>query len=249
MIRTLATALAAAALAFVPLAASADISPGTELVGNFDQSLSSKDVVVGQRFTISNVHSQDNNITGATIYGHVDGVQSAGQGRPGQISLAYDQLRTRSGGRYALNGRTTAVQENTKNNTVNEAGGAVAGMIIGNILGKKLGTNAGGLLGAAGGYIYAKNAKQNVTIPQSSVVTVQVIRAARQGTTSRSNSLRSSTACRARGRGPGHPRSSSASPAVISAARSATPTTRSSSSHRSATSSRACAPKAARARW
>jgi outer membrane lipoprotein SlyB len=63
---------------------------------------------------------------------------------------------------------------------VNEAGGAVAGMILGNIVGKKLGTNMGGLLGAAGGYIYGKNAKQQVTIPQNAVVTVQVLRAYRQ---------------------------------------------------------------------
>jgi hypothetical protein len=180
MIRTLATVLAAAAVAFVPLAASAAVTAGTELVGTFDQSMSSKDAVVGQRFTISNVHSQDNNITGATIYGHVDDVQAAGQGTPGKISVAFDTLKTRSGNTYALQGRATAIQENTKTNAVNEVGGAVAGMIIGNIIGKKVGTNAGGLLGAAGGYIYAKNAKQNVTIPQNSVVTVQVLQARQQ---------------------------------------------------------------------
>jgi hypothetical protein len=180
MIRRLSTLAAAAALALVPLVASAQVTAGTELSGTIDQQLDSKSAVVGQRFTMSNVHSQDNNINGATIYGHVDSVQSAGQGRPGKISIALDKLHTRSGGSYALDGRVTAVQENTKSNVVNEAGGAVAGMIIGNIVGKKLGTNAGGLLGAAGGYIYAKNAKQNVTIPANSVVTVQVIRARRQ---------------------------------------------------------------------
>jgi len=180
MIRRLSTLLAAAAVAFVPLAASAQITAGTELSGTIDQQLDSKSAVVGQRFTMSNVHSQDNNINGATIYGHVDEVQAAGQGRPAKISIAFDKLHTRSGASYALDGRATAVQENTKSNAVNEAGGAVAGMIVGNILGKKLGTNAGGLLGAAGGYIYAKNAKQNVTIPANSVVTVQVIRARRQ---------------------------------------------------------------------
>ena len=185
MIRKLALALTAAAVAFIPLAASAAITPGTELAGTIDQNLSSKDAVVGQRLTISNVHSQDNNITGATIYGHVDSVQAAGQGTPGKISIAFDTLKTRAGNTYALTGRATGITENTKSNVVNEAGGAVAGMIVGNILGKKLGTNAGGLLGAAGGYIYAKNAKQNVTIPQNSVVTVQVVRAARQGTTTR----------------------------------------------------------------
>ena len=180
MIRRISTILAAAAIAFVPLAASAQISAGTELSGTIDQSIDSKSAVVGQRFTMSNVHSQDNNINGATIYGHVDSVRAAGQGRSAQISLALDKLRTRSGGSYALDGRVVAAQENTKSNVVNEAGGAVAGMIVGNILGKKLGTNAGGLLGAAGGYVYAKNAKQNVTIPANSAVTVQVIRARRQ---------------------------------------------------------------------
>ena len=183
MIRKLAIALTAAVVAFVPLAASAAVTPGTELVGNVDQSISSKDAVVGQRVTISNVHSQDNNITGAIIYGHVDDVQPAGQGRPGKVSIAFDSLKTRSGNTYALTGRTTGITENTKSNAVNEAGGAIAGMIVGNIVGKKIGTNLGGLLGAAGGYVYAKNAKQNVTIPANSVVTVQVLTARRQGST------------------------------------------------------------------
>ncbi len=185
MIRKLALAITAAAVAFIPLAASAAVTAGTELIGTIDQNVSSKDAVAGQRITISNVHSQDNNITGAIIYGHVDDVQSAGQGRPGKVSIAFDTLKTRSGNTYALTGRTTGITENTKSNAVNEAGGAVAGMIVGNILGKKLGTNMGGLLGAAGGYVYAKNAKQNVTIPQNSVVTVQVVSARSQATRTR----------------------------------------------------------------
>jgi hypothetical protein len=180
MIRRLTTLLAVGALALAPLAASAQISPGTDLVGNMDQSISSKDAQVGQPFTMSNVHSQDRNINGATIYGHVCDVQHASQGRAGKIQLCFDKLRTRGGGSYALQGRATQVQTNTKSNVVNEAGGAVAGMIVGNILGKKLGTNVGGLVGAAGGYLYAHNAKQNVTIPQNAVVTVQVVQARRQ---------------------------------------------------------------------
>lgn len=180
MIRKLSTLAAAAVLAIIPLAASAQITSGTILVGNMDQSLNSKSAQVGQRFTMSNVHSQDNNISGATIYGHVCDVQTASQGRSGKIQLCFDKLRTRSGGSYAIDGRATDVQQNTKSNVVNEAGGAVAGMILGNIIGKKLGTNMGGLLGAAGGYIYGKNARQQVTIPQNAVVSVQVLRARRQ---------------------------------------------------------------------
>ncbi|HTJ26296.1 MAG TPA: glycine zipper domain-containing protein [Candidatus Limnocylindria bacterium] len=176
------TALAAFALALTPLVASAQVGPGTELVGNMDQSLDSGSAQVGQRFTMHDVHSQDNNIHNAVIYGHVAQVQHAGQGTPGKIELAFDKLRTASGASYALSARATNVQVNTKNNTLKEVGGALAGMIVGNVLGKWVGTNIGGIVGAGGGYMYAKNNRQNVTIPSNANVTVQVLRAYRQGT-------------------------------------------------------------------
>jgi uncharacterized membrane protein YebE (DUF533 family) len=131
---------------------------------------------------MSDVHSQDNNINGGTIYGHISDVQRASQGRPGKIELAFDKLRTRSGNSYALSGRAQNVQTNTKSNALKEVGGAVAGMLVGNFIGKKLGTNLGGALGAGGGYLYAKNNRENVTIPQNAVVSVQVTSARRQAT-------------------------------------------------------------------
>ncbi len=178
--RTFFTAIAAAVISLVPVCALAALEPGTVLVGSIDQSLDSKNVQVGQRFTMSDVHTQDNNIHGGVIYGHVSDVQRASQGRTAKIELAFDKLRTRSGGSYALSGRATDVQANTKSNTLKEVGGAVAGMIVGNIVGKMVGTNVGGLLGAGGGYLYAKNSKENVSIPQHSSVSVQVTSAHRQ---------------------------------------------------------------------
>jgi hypothetical protein len=178
--RTLRTLLVAAAAALVPLAASAAISSGTELVGSLDQSIDSKSAVIGQRFTMSGVHSQSNDINGATLYGHVCDVQHASQGRPGKLELCFDRLRTRSGGSYAVEGRVTNAQVNTKSNALKEAGGAVAGMIVGNIIGKKLGTNMGGLIGAGGGYLYAKNSKENVTMPANSLISMEVLRARAQ---------------------------------------------------------------------
>ncbi len=176
----LSSILIAAGLALAPLAASAAVSPGTELTGNMNQSLDSGSVQVGQSFTMSNVHSNDNDINGATLYGHVCDVQRPGQGRNASIQLCFDRLRTRAGGSYVLDGRAISVQTNTKSNALKEAGGAVAGMIVGNILGKAIGTNTGGLVGAAGGYMVAKNNRANVSIPQGAVVTVQVLRARRQ---------------------------------------------------------------------
>ncbi len=182
LMRTLFAAIAAAFIGLAPLTAQAQVGPGTILVGSMDQSIDSKSAQVGQRFTMSAVHSQDNNISGATIYGHVSDVQRASQGRAGKIELAFDKLHTRSGASYALMGRAQDVQTNTKNNTVKEVGGAVVGMLVGNLIGKKLGTNLGGALGAGGGYLFAKNSKENVTVPQNAVVSVQVTSARRQAT-------------------------------------------------------------------
>jgi hypothetical protein len=178
--RSLLTLAAAALFSAVPLSALAQISPGVQLTGTIDQSLNSGSAQIGQRVSVSNVASPDNNINGATLYGHVDDVQAASQGRAGRIEITWDKLVTRSRNAYAISARTVSMKVNTKNNTLNEAGGAVAGMILGNVLGKAVGTNAGGAVGAAGGYLYGHNAKQNVTIPANSLVTIQVLRAYRQ---------------------------------------------------------------------
>jgi hypothetical protein len=176
----IARACAAATLALAmlaPLAASAAISPGTQFSGTISQDISSKTAQVGDPFTINNVQSTDNNITGAVIYGHVAEVTRASQGKKPALLLALDKLKTRSGTSYALNGRVLSMQANTKSNVLNQVAGAVAGDIVGNIVGKKLGTNAGGLLGAGGGYLYASNMKQDLTVPANSRLTIQVVSA------------------------------------------------------------------------
>jgi len=173
-------ACAAAALAIamlVPVAASAAISAGTQFSGVISQDISTKTAQVGDPFTMTNVSSTDNNIVGATIYGHVAEVTRASQGRKPALLLALDKLKTRSGTTYILNGRVMSMQANTKSNALNQVAGAVAGDIVGNIVGKHLGTNAGGLLGAAGGYLYASNVKQDMTVPANSRLTVQVLTA------------------------------------------------------------------------
>ncbi len=181
MNRLLAISLAAGALAFAPLAASAQVSPGTELYGYLNQTVDSGSAYDGERVSASQVHSGSNAISGARLYGHVSDVIRAGQGRPGKVYLTWTRLVTASGHRYAIDGRTVNAQVVTKNNAVKEAGGAIAGMIVGNILGKAVGTNMGGLLGAGGGYLAAKNNRQNVTIPANSVIQVQIVSARRQG--------------------------------------------------------------------
>jgi hypothetical protein len=176
MVRKLIIVLASAVFAVLPLAALAQLTPGTTLSGSIDQNLSSNHVQVGTPVTISNAHSPDNHINGATVYGHVASYQAAGQGTPGKITLAFDKVVTRSGSTYLINGYATNVDVQTKNNTLKEVGGAAAGALVGGLLGHGIGA----LIGAGAGGLYAKNNRQNINIPQGSSITIQVTRSRRQ---------------------------------------------------------------------
>jgi hypothetical protein len=176
MSRTLTAVLASALFAVLPLAALAQLTPGTTLSGYIDQNLSSNHVEVGTPVSISNAHSPDNHINGAKIYGHVSSYQAAGQGTPGKINLAFDKVVTRSGNVYAIGGYATNVDVQTKNNTLKEVGGAAAGALVGGLPGHGIGA----LIGAGGGALYAKNNRQNINIPQGSSITIQVVRSRRQ---------------------------------------------------------------------
>jgi hypothetical protein len=176
MVRKLTSILAGAIFAVFPIAALAQLSPGTTLVGTFDANLSSNHAVAGQPFTISNAHSTNYDINGATIYGHVASVESAGQGRPGKITLAYDKVNTRSGNIYQISGYTSNVDLQTKSNTAKTVGGAAAGALVGGLLGHGIGA----ILGAGAGGALAGNNRQNVLIPQGSTISVQIVRVRRQ---------------------------------------------------------------------
>lgn len=167
---------AGACLAFAPIGAVAGISAGSEIVGTIDQSINSKSAQVGQPFTLSNAHTTNYDINGAVVYGHVSAVQRAGRGTPGKIVLAVDKVNTRSGNVYKITGYTTNIKVNTKSNVGREAGAAAGGALVGALIGH----TAGAIIGGAGGYLIAKNNREDVTVPSGSLVTVQITQARRQ---------------------------------------------------------------------
>jgi uncharacterized membrane protein YebE (DUF533 family) len=117
------------------------------------------------------------------MYGTVTRVVRPGQGRNAQVQMTFTRLVMPSGATYAIDGVVTGAQVQTKNNALKEVGGAVAGMIVGNIIGKTIfhaATGIGGFLGAAGGYLIAKNNRANVSVPQGSAVRVTLRSVRRQ---------------------------------------------------------------------
>lgn len=174
-IRRLLLFIAGAVLA-ATAAVSAQISAGTSLVGTLDRTLDSKHTQAGQPFLLTNVNSSAYDINGATIYGHVQSVQKAGAGTKAQLKLAVDKVNTRSGNIYKITGYATNVKVNTKSNAGREAGAAAAGALVGGLIGK----GWGAILGGTGGFLVAKNVHEDISIPQGSLVTVEVTQARRQ---------------------------------------------------------------------
>lgn len=160
----------------IPLAAFSQIAPGTQLSGSIDRSLNTKNAQVGEKFLLTNVNSNAYSINGATAYGHVVSVTSGGQGRKAQIKLAIDKINTRGGNIYKVTGHVIDVKANTKSNAGREAGATGAGALVGGLIGK----GWGAVIGGATGFLVSKNAHQDITVPQGSLVTFQLDSARRQ---------------------------------------------------------------------
>ncbi len=146
---------------------------GTQLRGFMRNSVDTKSAYAGQAVYVDNVASSDGSIQGAELRGTVASVTKAGQGTPGRIQLHFSSLVLRNGRKYYVDGRVTSMTANTKSNAAKEAGGAVVGMLVGNAIFKTLfHSSLGGAVGAAGGYLAAKNNRQNMTVPAGSVISV-----------------------------------------------------------------------------
>lgn len=182
MIRTLGALAAAIAVLGSQLPAAAQPVPGTELRGIISSSISTKNAYPGEDVLARHVYSSDGSVRDAEMVGTVTSVQRAGQGRPAQISLRFRYLNV-NGRTYPIDGVVTAMSANTKSNALKEVGGTVGGMLVGSAIFRTLFAVAGGgILGAIGGFLIAKNNRQNMEIPAGSAIDVHVISARRQAT-------------------------------------------------------------------
>ncbi len=159
-----------------PAAAADAIPAGATITGKMMSALDTGKVEVGKGFSMEVTRPYPNgdpSYAGAIVRGHVADVQHAAQGQKASITLAFDSIVLPSGQSSKLTGHVLTVDKKQQSAVLQQAAGAGAGMIVGNIVGKALGTNAGGLLGAAGGFAYGNNRKTNYVIPENAEVTLQ----------------------------------------------------------------------------
>ena len=139
---------------------------GLDLKVRLNDTLSSKDSRIGDRFTATVV--DPSRFDEATVYGHISSIQKSGKikGRT-SMNLAFDSVELRDGRKGVMHGYVTRVygddggradneggveSGSRTNQTVKRAGiGATVGAIVGGIAGGGKGAAIGLIIGGAGG--------------------------------------------------------------------------------------------------
>jgi len=179
---TITTALA---LVLTVAGAFAQSSPtlysGSQINAIMDDQLDSGTTQVGDTFSMHVVApypSNDDTYAGAQITGHVIKVVAAGRGTNPELQLGIDRMILRDGTSVELPAQvTSAGTKQQSKNGAQVALSTIGGMILGNVIGKAvLHTGGGGIVGAAGGFLYGVNKKANVTLPAQAAVQLTLTR-------------------------------------------------------------------------
>lgn len=153
------------------LAQTVTLQQGQTLNLQMQDTIDSGNAYAGEHFTarvVAPYPNDDSTFANAVVNGTVVKAVQAGQGRNPELHFSWDSITLQNGTSYPISATMTngAPQQQNRN------GGHVAlttigGMIAGNILGKTIfHSNAGGLLGAAGGFLVGYNKKSNVSMKQ-----------------------------------------------------------------------------------
>lgn len=154
---------------------------GRQVTGVLETQLDSKNAYVGEEVALDNVSSADGTIRGAHLFGTVTDVTRPGQGNNARIQMHFDSLRSADGKRVPIDGVVESMQVQTKSNALKEAGGAILGMLAGNaVLQTLFGLSGGGVIGAVGGFLIAKDNRADIVIPANTAITVQLLTPRRQ---------------------------------------------------------------------
>lgn len=142
------------------------VAAGTDLKVRINETLSSKDSRVGDRFTATVI--DPSRFDEARLFGHISSIQKSGKvkGRT-SMNLAFDSIELRDGRKGVLRGYVTRVYGDDSGRADNEGGiesgsrtnqtvkrtgiGAGVGAIVGGIVGGGKGAAIGLIVGGAGG--------------------------------------------------------------------------------------------------
>jgi hypothetical protein len=153
------------------LAQTVTLQQGQIVNVQMNDTIDSGDAYAGERFTarlVAPYPNDDMTFANAVVNGRVIKVIPAGQGRNPELHFAWESITLQNGTSYPINAEMTQGGPQQQNrNAGHVALTTIGGMIAGNILGKTIfHTNAGGAIGAAGGFLVGYNKKSNIKMQQ-----------------------------------------------------------------------------------
>ena len=156
----------------------AELQPGTQIYATLQGALDTKTAKVNDPvlMTVNSLYPEsalNTTIQGATIKGHIIQAHAASPTKKATIQIAFDSMTLTDGRSFPFPAKIDAMQKTKKTNLVQGAGEVLGGMVVGNILGKWTGAQAGGVVGAAGGAIYANQMAVDFSIAANSTVKLE----------------------------------------------------------------------------
>ena len=156
----------------------ADLEPGTQVYATLQGGLDTKTAKVNDpvMMTVTSLYPQtalNTTIQGATVKGHVIQAHAASPTKKATIQIAFDQITLADGRSFPFPAKIDSMQKSKHTNYAQAAGEVLGGMVVGNVLGKWTGAQAGGVVGAAGGALYASQMSQNFAVAANTTIKLE----------------------------------------------------------------------------
>jgi hypothetical protein len=150
------------------------VAAGTDYYGKLEQPIGSKTSKDGDTFAIDETRSNDPALKGATIDGHLEGVQAAGPMRNPKMTIVFDDIRLPDGTKAPVDVQLLTLHAfSPRTHHLRTIGLMIGGAVAGHEVAVHTGGHHGALLGAAGGYALSQQLKTDIAVPAGTVLEVR----------------------------------------------------------------------------
>jgi hypothetical protein len=150
------------------------VAAGTDYYGKLEAPIGSKTSKDGDTFAIDETRSSNPALKGATIDGHLEGVQPAGPMRNPKMTIVFDDIRLPDGTKAPVNVQLLTLHAfSPKTHHLRTIGLMIGGAVAGHEVAVHTGGHHGALLGAAGGYALSQQLKTDIAVPAGTILEVR----------------------------------------------------------------------------
>ena len=149
------------------------VSSGTIFYGKLEQPIGSKASKDGDTFVLDESRASDPSLKGATIDGHLEGLQPAGPMRNPKMTIVFDDVRLPDGPKEPVNVQLVNLKAfSPQTHHMRTIGMMITGAMAGHAVAAR---KHGALMGAVGGYALSQELKTDIVVPAGTVLEVKFL--------------------------------------------------------------------------